>query len=338
MFRKIPRLNSVFNLYMNIPNKLNRFNDLNDETMSDSSARRIIEWSYENEEILAEWCDIAQCYKWLNTETYKYYKNVTSYLTIPCIVFSTISGTVSFGIPNVPDEYQYIVPFAIGFITISVGIITTIQQYYRFTELKETHRILAIGWDKLARSIRIELSKAPNERVDARHFIKFTRIEFDHLMENGDVIPEFIVKKFNEKIEKEHKENNKNDKIALKKPDICDSIVSINVNRRIWFPQPMNIDDELSHYSSNYRYRRRKHSNSKRDLFKRTDSSSGEHNTPSSDCDCTDEDMQEKPKTHNENKQPENVGYHVKSPPPPPPPPTTEDDDVKLDDMEYNPI
>jgi len=213
------------------------------EISSNSSTRKNVEWSYENEEILAEWCDIAQCYKWLNTETYKYYKNMNSYLTIPCIVFSTISGSASFGIPSVPSEYQYIIPFLIGSITISVGIMTTVQQYYRYSELNETHRILSIAWDKLARNIRIELSKSPLERIDARHFIKFTRLEFDRLMENSEIIPDNIVKKFNIKINPKPNDfddleaNRKRSRFSLKKPDICDTINSVNINRKIWFQQ-----------------------------------------------------------------------------------------------------
>jgi hypothetical protein len=208
-----------------------------DDITSSSSTRRNIEWSYENEEMLAEWGDIAQCYKWLNTETYKYYKNVNSYLTIPCIVCSTVSASASFGIPNVPIEYQYILPYFIGGITIGLGVITTVQQFYRFSELKEAHRILAVGWDKMARNIRIELSKSPMERTDARHFIKFTRIEFERLMENSEIIPDCIVEKFNTKVEKDEAKpvNSKLSKMALKKPDICDRIVSINKNRRLWF-------------------------------------------------------------------------------------------------------
>lgn len=224
-----------------------------DDITSNCSTRKVIEWSFENEEILAEWCDIAQCYKWLNIETYKYYKNVNSYLTIPCIILSTISGTASFGIPSIPEEYQYIIPFFAGFITIGVGIITTIQQYYRFSELKETHRILSIAWDKIARSIRIELSKEPMERIDARHFIKFTRIEFERLMENSEIIPDFIINKFNLKINKDENAertdtvdyfNNKSR--LLKRPDICGKITSINENRRIWF----NQNNENNSYNS----------------------------------------------------------------------------------------
>jgi hypothetical protein len=249
---------------MDIDEKFHRLNDLNGETMSISSTRKIIEWSYENEEILSEWCDIAQCYKWLNTETYKYYRDLTSTLTIPCIVFSTISGAVSFGIPNIPEEYQYLIPLIIGTITISIGIITTIQQYYRFTELKEKHRTLAGGWDKLARSIRIELSKAPTERIDARHYIKFTRIEFDNLMENTDIIPGFIINKFNLMVDDEYVKNKKlnrtGDRNSLKKPDICDAVISINENRRIWFPSPLNLDEEISCYSVPHKYKRKKYS------------------------------------------------------------------------------
>lgn len=249
---------------------INRINSpVNDqyEILSNSSTRKTIEWSYENEEILAEWCDIAQCYKWLNTETYKYYKDINSYLTIPCIICSTVSGAVSFGITSIPIEYQYIIPFFTGTFTIGVGIITTIQQYYRFSELKETHRILSIAWDKLARNIRIELSKAPMERIDARHFIKFTRIEFDRLMENSEIIPDNIINKFNIKIN--HSENNTTDleanpnkyKFSLKKPDICDTIVSINTNRRIWFRQE-NEDDTLDfRRKSKNRIRNRSESN-----------------------------------------------------------------------------
>jgi len=227
-----------------------------DDITSNCSTRKTIEWSFENEEILAEWCDVAQCYKWLNIETYKYYKNVNSYLTIPCIVLSTISGTASFGIPSIPLEYQYIVPFFAGFITIGVGVITTIQQYYRFSELKETHRILSIAWDKVARSIRIELSKEPMERIDARHFIKFTSIEFERLMENSEIIPDFIINKFNLKIDKDETiegvttietvNYSTNKTKLLKRPDICGKITSINENRRIWFSQ----NNENSSYNS----------------------------------------------------------------------------------------
>jgi hypothetical protein len=228
---------------LNLRNQLNNLET--DDITSNSSTHKLVEWSYENEEMIAEWGDIAQCYKWLNTETHKYYKNIISYLTIPCIICSTISASATFGIPNVPESYQYILPFFIGSMTIGLGIVTTVQQFYRFSELKETHRILGIGWDKMARNIRIELSKSPIERSDARHFIKFTRIEFDRLMENSEIIPDCIIENFNNKIEKDDLKSSthKPSKMALRKPDICDRIVSINKSRRLWFPPDLESGD-----------------------------------------------------------------------------------------------
>ena len=30
-------------------------------------------WSPENESIMVEWCDVAQCYKWLNSKSHEKY-------------------------------------------------------------------------------------------------------------------------------------------------------------------------------------------------------------------------------------------------------------------------
>jgi len=54
-----------------------------------------IEWSPENELIMVEWCDVAQCYKWLNTRSHSMYSYMHAWFTIPAIIFSTISGTAT---------------------------------------------------------------------------------------------------------------------------------------------------------------------------------------------------------------------------------------------------
>ena len=55
-----------------------------------------VEWSPENEMIIVEWCDIAQCYKWLSTKAHSKYSMMHAWMTIPAITLSTISGTASF--------------------------------------------------------------------------------------------------------------------------------------------------------------------------------------------------------------------------------------------------
>lgn len=134
-----------------------------------------VKWSPENEKILVEWCDIAQCYKWLNTRAHAKYSLIHAWFTIPAITLSTISGTASFAQASIPVAYQPYAPMIIGTINICIGILTTVQQYLKISELNESHRVLAIAWDKYARNISIELAKLPEERMDAGPFLKMSR-------------------------------------------------------------------------------------------------------------------------------------------------------------------
>jgi hypothetical protein len=195
-----------------------------------------VHWSDENEKILVEWCDVAQCYKWLNSRAHAKFAYMHAWFTIPAIVLSTISGTASFAQTSLPTAYQVYSPMAIGGINIFIGILTTVQQYLKISELNEAHRVSSIAWDKYARNIRIELAKIPDERMDAGPFIKICRQEFDRLMETSPMIPENITKEFNAKFKGKDAKAKKNfDK--LKKPDICDTIVSVSEVRNKWYLQ-----------------------------------------------------------------------------------------------------
>jgi len=196
--------------------------------------RKKVHWTEENENILVEWCDIAQCYKWLNSRAHTKFSFMHAWFTIPTITFSTISGTASFAQTSLPLEYQTYAPMIIGTINILIGVLTTIQQYLKISELNESHRVSSISWDKFARNIRIELAKTPKERMDAGSFIKLCRQEFDRLMETSPSIPDVIVNEFINKFKGKTEEEQNNFK-NLKKPDICDTITSVNETRHKWF-------------------------------------------------------------------------------------------------------
>ena len=212
---------------------------LTGSTSKNPMKKRIkMEWSPENEKILVEWCDIAQCYKWLNTKAHNRYSILHARFTIPAITLSTISGTASFAQASLPLEYQVYAPMVIGTINIAIGILTTIQQYLKISELNESHRVAAIAWDKYARNIRIELAKAPKERLDADIFIKHNRDEFDRLMETSPTIPTQIIELFMRTFQGDDKDYAKKSRFeALKKPDICDIIVSAEENRHHWYKE-----------------------------------------------------------------------------------------------------
>jgi hypothetical protein len=203
-----------------------------------------VEWSPENEEILVEWCDAAQCYKWLHARSHVKYSRSHAWFTIPAIILSTISGTASFAQESMPTNFQALAPLAIGSLNIFIGILTTIQQYLKISELNESHRVMSIAWDKYARNIRIELAKPPPERSDAGSFLKLTRQEFDRLVETSPPIDQKVIDEFMVTFkgapgtEQRHRYEN------LKKPDICNIIVTANEARHKWYLEVPNDPTE----------------------------------------------------------------------------------------------
>lgn len=202
-----------------------------------ASSHRTITWSPENEEILVEWCDIAQCYKWLHMRANQGFSTMHAWFTIPAIVLSTISGTASFAQASLPANLQLYAPMAIGSLNIFIGILTTIQQYLKISELNEAHRVSAIAWDKFARNIRIELAKTPLERMDASHFLKMSRQEFDRLMETSPAVPESTTRMFISTFSGKDGTSRRVQYDELTKPDICNIIESVNHNRHPWYKE-----------------------------------------------------------------------------------------------------
>lgn len=170
------------------------------------------------------------------------YSKLHAWFTIPAIVLSTISGTASFAQTSLPIAYQAYSPLAIGGLNIFIGIFSTVAQYMKISELNESFRVASIAWDKYARNIRIELAKAPNERTDAYTFLKFSREEFDRLMETSPTIPPKVVVEFTKRFSgvspiglHDKVKMQRFDK--LKKPDICDIIISAEEHRHPWYKE-----------------------------------------------------------------------------------------------------
>jgi hypothetical protein len=187
------------------------------------------EWTVEHEHILAEWADKAMCYRWLHSKANSLYSNLNAWYTIPCIIISTLAGTANFAQSRVPEEYQGLFTMVVGGINILGGIISTIQQFLKITQLNEAHRVSSISWDKFYRNVKIELTKHPNERIHVSHMLKMSKEEFDRLMETSPVIPDKIIEDFKKSFQKS------DDYPKISKPEICDVLISTEEFRNPWY-------------------------------------------------------------------------------------------------------
>lgn len=183
--------------------------------LDNGSVVKNVEWTVEHESILIEWADKAMCFKWLHSKAHEHYSSLNTMYTIPVIVISTLTGTANFAQERVPIQYQNLFVMTVGGFNILAGIISTIQQFLKISQLNESHRVGGIAWDKFYRNIKIELAKHPHERKDVTKFIDFCKEEYDRLMETSPSIPEKIIILF----KKTFHDSKTYEKIIL--PEIC---------------------------------------------------------------------------------------------------------------------
>ena len=109
--------------------------DNSEESIETSLVNQPLEWSPQHESILIEWADKAMCYRWLHSKANIMYSTLNAWYTIPVIIISTLTGTANFAQARVPLEYQSYFAMLIGGFNILDGIITTIQQFLKITQL-----------------------------------------------------------------------------------------------------------------------------------------------------------------------------------------------------------
>lgn len=189
------------------------------------------EWKSEHEQILVEWADKAMCYRWLHARSHQSYSKTNTWFTIPVIIMSTLTGTANFAQDKIDEQYRPYAQMGIGAVNIFAGILTTIAQFLKISELNEAHRASSISWDKFYRNIKVELAKSRDERMHVNHMLKMCKEEFDRLMETSPSIGDKIIGQFNHTFPtKKPLETNDPDSDFIKadiiRPEICDELVS----------------------------------------------------------------------------------------------------------------
>jgi len=177
------------------------------------------EWHQQQEKILKKWAEVSSSYRYLHDRSFSMYSRQNLFFALPVIIISTITGTANFAQSSFPVSVQPYAPAMIGTLNLIAGLITTIAQFLRVSELLESHRVASLAFGKLSRNISVELSLPVKERTsDGTAFLTTCRIELDKLIEQSPNIPISILSQFDKKF-KEH---------DFIKPDILE-ITSVDI-------------------------------------------------------------------------------------------------------------
>jgi hypothetical protein len=176
-------------------------------------------WTKEQETLMAEWADIAGCYRWLHDRAEKIFTRSNMLITIPVIILSTLTGTANFAVgsfvPEGDQSLKKLVSASIGAVSIFAGILSTLGNFFQYAQKSESHKVAGINWGKFQRQVTVELAIHPDERIDAMDFLKICRQDLDRLIEQSPPIPDAVIGAF----EREFKTIPN-----LKVPDICHGI------------------------------------------------------------------------------------------------------------------
>lgn len=188
-------------------------------TSNDDSIRKAY-WKEEEEELLKSWADKAQCYQWLHMKAREVYRRKNSRYTIPVIIISTFVGTASFAQDRFSEENRQYLAMGVGSLSIIAGIISTVAQFLKVSELNEAHRIAALSWGKFFRTVKTEIARHPLDRQTPTLLINQNKEEYDRLVEISPPIPKTVLSEFQAKFSAIE---------DLIKPEVCDELTPTTV-------------------------------------------------------------------------------------------------------------
>lgn len=115
-------------------------------------------------------------------------------LVFPSIILATFSGAGAVG-------SEQLLPFSgattlVGVVSLFVGVLQTIQNYFDFAKNAEAHRIAALQYNKMQSQLSMQLSLPRSERKPAEEIIEWISNERDRLAEIVPILPQIIKDQF----------------------------------------------------------------------------------------------------------------------------------------------
>lgn len=181
-----------------------------------------IHWNSRLEDYFASTGEKAHCLSWIHKRSEERYARLRTFIDLPVIAISSITGFLSVGSTSLFGDNQMGVSVALGLCSLLVSVLNTTGTYFGWAKRAEGHRISSIQYARLFRFLSIEMALPREERMTPSDLLKHTKDQYDRLQEVSPLIPPEIIGEFQKRFR-----DPKYDAIA--KPEESNGLESIDI-------------------------------------------------------------------------------------------------------------
>jgi hypothetical protein len=196
------------------------------------------EWNLNLEQLVKKEGEQSQSLFWLHNEASKLAATYNDRIQIPGIILASVTGFLSATSNIVP-------PIGIGAMSLVVGVLNTINSYYKFSQAAEAHKISARLYLKMYKNIRTELALPVKQRANANILLQNIRDKLARISEIAPQIPNRIIDMYKKKF-KDAKISKPIIANGLDPIDICVEESSSNTTTKFSLNTPKNDAFQLS--------------------------------------------------------------------------------------------
>lgn len=180
-----------------------------------------ISWNSTFEDLLKDEGEKCLSMMWLHHKAERKYTFLNHFIALPVMLLSTLSGAGSIGSQSMFGDIAE-ASIIIGFVSISVGFLQLINNYFAWLRRAEGHKIAMITYERLYNFIRVELALPRLERMAAKDILKVVREQMERLNEVAPQIPNDVIREYQAKFDKYDN---------VKKPEITNGLEEIVIYR-----------------------------------------------------------------------------------------------------------
>jgi len=175
---------------------------MGDSTDSMDIAKHI-HWTPMLEDYFASTGEKAHCLSWVHKRAEELYSNRRTYIDLPVIILSSVTGFLSVGTTSIFAGHEELASVMLGMMSLIVSILNTTGSYFGWAKRTEGHRISAIHYAKLYRFLSVEMSLPRDERMSPHDLLKYVKENYDRLAEVSPLLPQPVIKMFQERFANE---------------------------------------------------------------------------------------------------------------------------------------